>query len=205
MTKTERIENLIKKLKTRKSKNIIYLIVVVIVTLCFAYRFQVVAQERNSDVFNIARNNLQNGLPVSVLKMKKTDGILYEPITIKNNRAYVSGGRIGLFKSGQKIGDCKIVYVSHGLDLDTGTFVIKTSKCDDGLKYAEIKKYGFYIPVSAVFGDTVFVADGDVARVRKIVVGGRDAQNVLIESGINDGDIVILSSVSDNQKIRITK
>ena len=50
MTKTERIENIIKKLKTRKSKNIIYLIVVSVVVGCFAYRFNAVQQEKNVDV-----------------------------------------------------------------------------------------------------------------------------------------------------------
>lgn len=205
MTKTERIENIIKKLKTRKSKNIIYLIVVSVVVGCFAYRFNAVQQEKNVDVFNIARNNLENGLPVQVLEMHKTDGVLYRPVTIKNNRAYVSGARVGFFKAGQKIGNCKITYVSKDLDLDTGMFVIKTTNCDDGLKYVENKKHGFYVPASSVSGNTVFIADGDIARARKIVINGRDAQNVLIESGLNDGDVVILSSVSDNQKIKIVK
>ena len=205
MINMEKIESIIKKLKTRKSKNIIYLIIVLIVVGCFAYRFNAVRQENNIDVFNIARNNLENGVPVQVLEMHETDGVLYEPVTIKNNRAYVSGARVGFFKSGQNIGDCKITYVSKGLDLDTGMFVIKTANCDDGLKYVENKKHGFYVPASSVSGNTVFVADGDIARSRKIVISGRDAQHILIESGLNDGDVVILSSVSDNQKIKIAK
>ena len=203
MINTEQIEAVVKKLKTRKSKNIIYLIVVLVVVGCFSYRFNAVKQENNVNVFNIARNNLENGLPVKILKAEQSDGILYEPLTIRNNRAYVSGARVKIFKSGQKIDNCKIVSVSNNLDLDTGMFVIKTSGCSDGMKLVENKKHGFFVPASAVSGNTVFVADGDVAHVRNVVIGGRDAQNVLIISGLENGENVILSNVSDNQKIKI--
>jgi len=205
MTILENIEILIKKLHTRKSKNIIYLILVALVVGAFAYRFSVIAKEGNTEVFNIIRNDLANGTPIETLKMNQTDGILYQPITIKNNRAYVSGARVDLFKSGQKIGGCKIVSVSQKLDLDTGMYVIKTDKCDDGLQYAENKKYGFYVPTSAVYGNVVYIADNGFARARQIEIAGRDANNVLIVSGINDGDVIILSHVKDNQKIQIVK
>jgi hypothetical protein len=203
MTKTEKIENLIKKLKTRKSKNIIYTVCILVVVFVFGYRFYAVYQENNFDVFNIVRNNLKNGLPVKVLKIEKTDGILLEPITIKNNRGFVSGARLGYFKSGQKIGNCKIISVSQNIDLDTGMHVVKTSGCSNGLQYAENKKNGFYVPVSAIRGNFVYVADGDVARVREIVIENRDSQNAFVKSGLNIGDIVILSDVKDNEKIKI--
>ena len=108
LTKTERIENIVKKLKTRKSKTIIYTVFIALVAFAFIYRFYMVAKESNFEVFNIIRNNETNGVPVYVLDMKKTDGVLLEPVTIKNNRGYVSGARLNLFKPGQKIGDCKI-------------------------------------------------------------------------------------------------
>ncbi len=205
MTITEKIENIIKKLKTRKSKNIIYCLVVGVLVLVFGYRFYVVAREHSTNVFNITRNNIENGIPVDVLSMSETDGVLYEPLTIKNNRAYVSGARINTFKAGQKIGDCKIVSVSHNIDLDTGMHVIKTSKCADGLQYVEIERRGFYIPSSAVRGNALYVADSGVARLRDIVIAGRDSQNVLVKSGLQNGDIVILSDVKDGEKIKIVK
>jgi len=205
MNWTEKIEFFVKKLKTRKSKNIIYLILSVFVIFLFGYRFYAVAKERNIDVFNIIRNDLKNGTPIEVLDIKQTDGILYEPLTVKNNRAYVSGARIGLFHAGQSLGNCKIVSVSQNIDLDTGMHVIKTSKCEDGLKYAENKKNGFYVPVSAVHNDVVYVVDQDKARARKIVIDARDMQNVLVKSGLTDGDLIILSNVKDGQKIKISK
>ena len=64
---------------------------------------------------------------------------------------------------------------------------------------------GFYVPVSAVHGDTVYVVDQDIARAKKIDIMARDMQNVLVKSGLQDGDIVILSNVHDNQKIKIVK
>ena len=205
MNFNEKSESVIKKLKTRKSKNIIYLMLFIVLFSCFGYRFYRVANENNFDVFNIVRNDLKNGTPVEVLTMMKSDGVLFEPITIKNNRGFVSGARKEMFKSGQNLGDCKIVYVSHDIDLDWGMYVIKTSGCKDGLKYAENKKNGFYIPVSAIHGDIIYVVDGDRARARKIEIEKRDLQNALVKSGVNDGDIVVLSNVTDNQKIKIIK
>ena len=205
ITKTERIERIVKKLKTRKSKNVIYTIVVALVVFAFSYRFYMVSAENNFDVFNIIRNNEKNGVPVYVLEMKKTDGILYEPITIKNNRGFISGARLNLFKSGQKIGNCKIVSVSRNIDLDTGMHVVKTSGCANGLQYAENKKNGFYVPVSALHGNAVYVVENDIATLREIVIENRDIENVLVKSGINDGDIIILSNIHGGEKVKIEK
>jgi hypothetical protein len=83
--------------------------------------------------------------------------------------------------------------------------VIRTKNCENGLQNVELKANGFYVPVSAIVGNTVFVADGEIAHAREIVISGRDSQNALIKSGLNDGDIVILSDVRDNQKIKIEK
>ena len=205
ITKTERIERIVKKLKTRKSKNVIYTIVVALVVFAFSYRFYMVSAENNFDVFNIIRNNEKNGVPVYVLEMKKTDGILYEPITIKNNRGFISGARLNLFRSGQKIGNCKIVSVSRNIDLDTGMHIVKTSGCANGLQYAENKKNGFYVPVSALHGNAVYVVEDNVAKLHEIVIENRDIENVLVKSGINDGDIVILSNIHDGEKVTIEK
>lgn len=205
MITSEKIENIVKKLKTRKSKNIIYSIIVGVLVLVFGYRFYSVAREHNTDVFNIIRNNVETGIPVEVLSVSETDGVLYEPLTIKNNRAYVSGARINTFKPGQKIGDCKIVSVSRNIDLDTGMHVVRTSNCKDGLQYVEIVQHGFFVPVSAVHGNAVYIADSGVARSQDIIISARDVQNVLVKSGLQDGDIVILSDVKDGEKIKIIK
>jgi hypothetical protein len=202
---TERIENFVNKLKTKKSKNVIYLICALAVIGCFSYRFYTVYKENSRDVFNIVRNNIENGTPVETLKMSETDGVLYEPLNIKHNRAYVSGARVNKFKSSQKIGDCKIVSVSKNIDLYTGMHIIKTSLCKDGLQYVEYNKRGFYVPVSAVYGNSVYVVNGDKAQMRDIVIQARDSQNVLVKSGLKNGDIVILSKVKDNEKIKIMK
>ena len=203
MTKTERIEQIIKKLKTRKSKNILYTIFITLIVIVFGFRFYSVKQENNFDVFNIMRENMEKGIVVDVLNMQKTDGVLLEPLTIKNNRGFVSGARVHNFKSGQHIGNCKIVSVSNNIDLDTGMHVIKTAGCSNGLQYVENRKNGFYVPVSAIHGDFVYVVDNGVARIQKVEIANRDAQNALIKSGLNTGDMVILSNVQDNQKIKI--
>lgn len=205
ISKTERIENVVAKLETRKSKGIIGLILAVLVLLAFSYRFYVIEQENNFQVFNIIRNNTANGVPVHVLEMEKTDGVLFEPLTIKRNRGYVSAARLHLFNAGQKIGNCRVVSVSQNIDIDTGMYMIKTDGCKDGLQYVENKKFGFYVPVSALRGNTVFVVNEDVAQSRKVVIENRDMQNALIKSGIKAGDLVILSNIQDGEKIKIEK
>lgn len=205
MTKTEYIENIVKKLKTRKSKNVIYTVVITAIIAVFGYRFYSVAMENNFNVFNITRNNETIGTPVKVLEMQPTDGILYEPLTVKNNTAFVSGARVNIFKPGQSANKCKIVSVSNNIDLDSGMYIIKTSNCSDGLQYIAHKHKGFYIPISAITGNTVYIADGDVARAINIEIENRDMQNALIKSGIKSGDIVILSDIQNNQKIKIVK
>jgi len=205
LTKTEKIENIVKKLHTRKAKNVIYTIFIALVVGVFAYRFYAVSKENNFEVFNIIRNNEQNGVPVRVIEMHRTNGVLLEPLTVKNNRAFVSGKRLSAFKPGQKIGDCRVVSVSHNIDLDTGMHVIKTSGCKDGLQYAENTKNGFYVPVSALQGNTLYVAENGVAQSREVVIENRDNNNALIKSGINAGDKVILSSVQNGDKVKIEK
>ena len=202
MNYKQKIENIVRKLNTRKSKNKIYAIVVISIVAIFGYRFIRVYQEHRFEVFNIIRVNKDNGTPVEVLRMEKKNGVLYEPLTIKNNRAFVSGARINIFKPGQKSGNCKIVSVSHNIDLDTGMHIIRTQNCSNGLQYIEKEKVGFYIPTSAINGNTVYIVNDGVAKVREITIGDRDAQNALIQSGIEDGDIVILSKVKDNEKIK---
>ena len=205
MNYTQKIENIVKKLNTRKSKNIIYTIIIFSVVAIFGYRFLRVYQEHSFEVFNIIRANKDNGTPVEVLHIEKKNGILYEPLTIKNNRAFVSGARINIFKPGQKSGNCKIVSVSHNIDLDTGMHIIRTQNCPNGLQYIEKEKVGFYIPISAINGNTVYVVNNDIATIREIKIADRDAQNALIQSGITDGDIVILSKVKNNEKIKFEK
>ena len=205
MKYAQKIENIIKNLNTRKSKNIIYGVIVISIIAVFGYRFYRVGQENSFEVFNIVRNNLDNGTPVTVLKMKKTDGVLYEPLTVKNNVAFVSGARVNIFKVGQKSGKCQIISVSKKIDLDTGMYVIKTANCTDGLQYIEKEKKGFYIPTYAINGNTVYIEKNGVATIREIEIADRDAQNILVKSGINYGDLVILSKVKNNEKIKIIK
>ena len=205
MNYTQKIENIVQKLNTRRAKNIIYATIAFIVVFVFAYRFYVISAENRFVVFNITRNNIDNGTPVEIMVMEQTNGVLYEPLTIKNNTAFISGARVDVFKPGQKSGKCKIISVSKKIDLDTGMYIVKTTGCANGLQYIEKERKGFYIPTYAVNGNDVYVANNDVANIRKIEIADRDAQKVLVKSGIKNGDIVILSKVKNNEKIKIAK
>lgn len=196
---------IIQKCKTRTAKIIFLILLGVIVVGWFAYRFAVVSYERNLPVVNVTRINLENGTPVVVNEIKYKKDFLYEPLNVKYNRAYVSGARIKSFKAGQSLGSCNIVSVSNNIDLNTGMHVIQTNNCKDGLLYVKIPYEGLFVPSSAVFGNVVYVVNGDKAEVRKVDVVARDLQNVLVKSGIQDGDVVIMSTVQDGQKIKVMK
>jgi RND family efflux transporter MFP subunit len=54
----------------------------------------------------------------------------------------------------------------------------------------------------------VYVLEGDIAKKRVIKIGGRDGNQVLIESGLNPGDKLITDgflSVKDNEKVQIAQ
>lgn len=54
----------------------------------------------------------------------------------------------------------------------------------------------------------IYVLEGDVAKKRNIKIGGREGNNVLIISGLNQGDKIITDgylSVKDNEKVQIAQ
>ncbi|HBS76855.1 MAG TPA: hypothetical protein DEA31_03315, partial [Alphaproteobacteria bacterium] len=128
---------------------------------------------------------------------------LREPIAVKSNRAYVASGRAHKFGAGQHVAGGVIVSVSPDIDLDSGMHIVRTRGVADGLQYAEFRATGHFVPVYAVNNGVVMVADGDIARARDVVVARQDAENALISSGLNDGDVVILTHVSDGEKIQV--
>ena len=64
---------------------------------------------------------------------------------------------------------------------------------------------GYFIPVYAVHNGALFVSDSDVAREKSINVIIQDSDTACVSGNINDGDVVILSRVSDGQKISFQK
>lgn len=189
--------------KSKKFKQIVYVALIVTIIGWVIFRFAAVASENARYVFNASRNAADNGAPIESIVMTNKTGVIYEPLAIKNNRAYISGGRAKHFKAGQKIGNGKIVYVSKNIDLDTGMFVVKTTGVDDGLQFAEFVADGFFIPLYAIKNNTVYVAENNIAVARDIQIARQDSENAYIASGINDGDIVILSNVHAGDKVKV--
>ena len=139
------------------------------------------------------------------MSVSRIDGVLHEPIAVKDNRALVSGVRAAKLRAGQKIGDGKIVSVSRKIDYDTGMHVVRTSGVSDGLQFAEIAGNGFYVPISAIENNTLMIVEDGVATARDVVVAAQDAQTAYITSGLNDGDRIILSRVTDGTKVKVVK
>ena len=201
----ERIIKFFKIKNPAKTKKWIYRIVAVLLVFWLLFRIVSLIMQHNQDVFNIARDSENNGTPVLTMTVQNSSGVLHEPITVEKNKAYVTGNRVGLFRAGQKIGDGKIASVSQNINLDTGMYVIKTTNVENGLRYVEYTRNGYFVPVYAVVGEKVFVYENGFAKLRKVVVAHSDADVALITQGLHDGDIVILSKVESGEKVRINE
>lgn len=190
-------------MKTQKFKHFLYVALAVLLIGWVAFRFASVAAENSRYVFNASRVAADRGIPIEVIEMKRTDGVLYEPLAVQNNRAYVTGARASKLRAGQKLGNGKIVSVSSGLDYDTGMYVIRTSGVGDGLHFAEFSANGYFVPLYAVSNNSVMVVDNGVASARSVQIVRQDSENAYITTGLNDGDMVILTTVNAGDKVQI--
>ncbi len=199
----EKLQQLMGKMKQPRARKIMSICLGVALVLWVVFRFTMIGIENARSVYNAARVAQTDGVPVVVQQIERTSGVLREPIAVKSNRAYVASGRAHKFGAGQHVAGGVIVSVSPDIDLDSGMHVVRTRGVADGLQYAEFRATGHFVPVYAVNNGVVMVADGNIARARDVVVARQDADNALISSGLNDGDVVILTRVSDGEKIQV--
>ena len=197
------MEKIQKTMATKKFKKIAYISLIAILVGWVIFRFAAVASENSRYVFNAARVAADTGAPVMAIEMADTDGVLYEPLAVKNNRAYVSAERARKLRAGQKVGGGKIVSVSSNIDYDTGMYVVRTIGVSDGLQMAEFSAHGLFVPLYAISNNSVFVIENGVAVARDINISRQDSENAYIASGLRDGDIVILSSVRAGDKVQM--
>lgn len=197
------MEKIQKTMNTKRFKHIVFCALVLLLIGWVVFRFAAVASENARYVFNAARVAADTGAPIEVIEMSRKSGVLYEPLSVQNNRAYVSGARAANLRAGQRVGNGKIVSVSSGLDLDTGMYVVRTSGVADGLQYAEYSANGYFVPLYAIADNSVLVVSDGVATPRAIKIARQDAENAYIASGLDDGDIVILSTVNAGDKVQI--
>lgn len=192
-----------RKFDDKKVKKIVCTAVLAVLAFWFIFRFVMVALESHMDVFNPMRDESKNGTLVEYVTAQKQNGTIGIPISVQNNRAYVSGARRAKLRVGQKVGDGAITYVSSSLDLDSGMYVVKTRGVSDGINNAEIDLNCFFVPVYAVHNGVVYVADSGIAHAHSVTVVATDSDFACISDGIKDGDWVITSHVTDGQKINI--
>lgn len=200
MDKMERVKAWLHRPRTKKR---IYAALVVLIALWVVGRFVMIGAENRLFVFNPARSAAVDGTVVQVMPAKRTTGALREPLTIKNNRAMVSGARIDALRVGQKVGDGTIVSIARGIDLDTGLHAVRTRGVTDGMNFAEYVTSGYFIPSYAITNGVLYVVSDGVATARNVHVARFDADTSVVTDGLHDGDIVILSRVTDGQKVQI--
>ncbi len=192
-------------LHNKRTRHILYAVVVAGLVLWVIYRFVAIGMANNMQIFNAARDANLNGVPVNVMIASNGDGVLREPIMINNNRGYVAASRIGKFAAGQKIGNGVITSVASRIDLDSGMYVVRTRGVENGLQFAEYKTNGIFVPVHAIENDTVMVVRNGVARAAHVKIARQDADNALIKSGLASGDLIVLGNVADGIKVKIQK
>lgn len=184
-------------------KKLIYILSAIAVVGWFVFRFAVIESENSRYVFNAARVSEKAGVPVNVIEVNKKTDVLKEPLFVKNNRALVSSSRVSKFRTGQKVGNGTIIYVSYNIDLDSGMHIVTTRGVSDGLNYAESVKTGFFIPVYAIDEDTVMIVKDGIAQKQSVRVLDQDSDTAVVSSGLSNGDKVILSKISDGEKVNI--
>lgn len=199
------MEKIQKTIRSKKFKHAFFIALVAIMVGWVIFRFAAVASENARFVFNASRVAADVGLPIESMDVINATGTIYEPVAIKNNRAYVSGERAANLHAGQKIGNGKITYVSSGIDLNTGMYLVRTSGVSDGLQFAEFTTNGIFIPLYAISNNTVLVVEDGIAVERNVHVVRQDSENAYIDSGLKSGDIVILSKVNAGDKVKLSK
>ena len=199
------MEKIQRTMATKKFKKVMYIATVAVLVGWVIFRFAAVASENARYVFNAARVSADVGAPIESVVMQRASGTLYEPLAVKNNRAYVSGARASKLRAGQRVGDGKIVSVSSNIDYDTGMYVVRTTGVTDGLQFAEFTTTGHFVPLYAITDGSVFVAQDGVAVARSVKIARQDSENAYIASGLQDGDIVILSTVHAGDKVKVQK
>lgn len=196
----EKIEKII---HSKKFKHGFFVAFIVAMTAWATFRFATIASENARDVYNIARVYQTDGATVETLIAEIKSGTLYEPLSVKDNRAYVSASRAQALEAGQHVGSGTIKSVSRRLDLNTGMYVVRTTDVNDGLQFAEFTSDGIFVPLYAIKNNQVFVAENGVAVPRNVVVKYQDSENAMISEGLNQGDVVILSTINAGEKVKL--
>lgn len=199
------MEKLEKIIHSKKFKHIFAIAFIAVMLGWGIFRFATIASENARVVYNISRVSAVDGIPVETMLVATTTGTLYEPLAIKDNRAYVSAVRAEKLSAGQRIGTGLIKSISRRIDLNTGMYTVKTTDVDDGLQFAEFTTDGHFIPLYAISNNQVFVIENGVATVRDVVIARQDSENAYISDGLRDGDIIILSTVSAGDKVQQQK
>ena len=191
--------------RSKKIKHMFFIVLVAIMIGWGIFRFATFASENARYVFNASRVAADVGLPIESVTVQVMSGTLYEPLSVKNNRAYVSAERASKLRTGQKIENGKITFVSKNIDLNTGMYLIRTSGVSDGLHFAEFTTDGIFVPLYAISNNKVLVVDNNIATERDIKIARQDSENAYVESGLNVGDIVVLSDIQSGVKVKLSK
>ena len=192
-------------LRSKKIKHAFFIALVAVMVGWVVFRFVAYASENSRYVFNTSRVAADNGLPIEYVNVQSKSGTLYEPLSVKNNRAYVSAERASKLRVGQKIEKGTITFVSKNIDLNTGMYLVRTSGVSDGLHFAEFTTDGIFVPLYAVSNNSVMVVDNGVAVLRDVKIARQDSETAYIESGLQPGDIVVLSNVQPGVKVKLNK
>lgn len=176
-------------------------------TLCAAfiaaiiiYRIAALVREANRPVYNIARIQVSQGTPVETLELQP-GGELKFSLSFRNGRAFVANDIRLKLRKNMKVEseewNAEIINVSNNIDFDTGLYEIRIDKKINGEGYAIEKVDGILIPRLALSGNQVWINEDGIARVKKIRIANHDAEQILVQTGLEAGDQLIVSSTAN--------
>ena len=199
-----------------KKRIFIYFILIVIFIVLVLFRQNQVSLERSQPIINTYAIWKEKGKPVVVKPVMPGNVIMFVKITLETAdgtsfEGYVSKERQKMLSEGQgvyadskdNVPSGKITYVSDEIEFDTGMFEVKAVFTKP---FAEKKRDVVYVNTGLLrdvicVSDTIIRKDGDMNFVWKIkegravkqqiVIGCRNGYGVIIEKGLNEGDLIV--------------
>ncbi|MCL2506169.1 MAG: hypothetical protein FWF00_00565 [Endomicrobia bacterium] len=182
-------------------KIIIIFCVLIIFAVLAVNRMKYIAEENAREVFNIARAEKIDGVPVETMIAKVETGFLRSPAAVRNGRILVAGNRINQFRVGQRLsGGGRINSIPGRVDLDTGLFAITTNS-RSGNFFVEMEHRGVFVPLSAIENSAIMLSENGIATTKRIAVVATDIERAVVR-GLAAGDVIILTRIEPGTKIR---
>ncbi|MFO8052889.1 MAG: hypothetical protein R6U54_02875 [Candidatus Omnitrophota bacterium] len=215
-------------------RKIIYILVFLIFILGVLVRIKTVTTERQLETKTVAGQWQKKGKPVVAKKISKENIDIFSKITIvsddtNSGYAYLPKVVQKKIQSGQSVFKAdkdnnsigEVIKVAKEINLDVGMYLVKVKLNQNIFKdkpkavvyiNTEVLEDAICLPREAVRSadnqSFVWTVKGNKARKRLVKVARHDGYGVIIQSGLSQGDLVVLEGytiLSEGDKVNIIK